>query len=251
MEIKTRGGKNFFRTIFPFILFGGKTINIVRLAILFLLVFLFSYSIAYSASSYYVDNSVGSSGDGSISSPWKNLSNINWTTISGASKPCTIYVSGGSSGQTYSEQLAIGASGSSAGNEIIIKRPTSVEWPGHNGIVYVRTTSSDAINFGSRQWVIIDGIDFSASSASGTVINTNNVTIQNCTSTNNGGFSIAGYNSDNVLISANNLGPNNGTTGNDAMQVGPATNWTIEKNLFSADGQRLEHILTVSKLVEQ
>jgi hypothetical protein len=139
---------------------GGdrKIKNLLGFAILLLSVFLIGCSIAYSASFYYVDKSVASSGNGTQSSPWKNLANINWSTINGASKPCTIYVSGGAISQTYAENWAVGASGIGVGNEVIIKRPTSAEWPGHGGVVYIPSPSS-SFDIGGVHYVIIDGFD--------------------------------------------------------------------------------------------
>ena len=107
----------------------------IKRSMLFVFVILLASS-AFAASSYYVDNSIAASGNGSQRSPWKNLSDINWITIKGASKPCMIYLSGGATTQTYGA-LNVNASGTSRGNEIIIKRPTSAEWPGHSGMVYI------------------------------------------------------------------------------------------------------------------
>ncbi|HZH27651.1 MAG TPA: choice-of-anchor Q domain-containing protein [Azospirillaceae bacterium] len=80
---------------------------------------------------YYVNNAVSSSGNGtSWSSAWKSFANIPWSSV----KPGdTIYVSGGSSGRTYTETLNVGASGA-AGAPITIAKSTE---PGHNGPVVI------------------------------------------------------------------------------------------------------------------
>jgi hypothetical protein len=82
-------------------------------------------------STFYVDNTVSSSGNGSSwSSAWKHFSDINWASI----KPGdTVYISGGSSSQTYDETFTVGASGS-AGKPITI---TAGVDPGHNGTVVI------------------------------------------------------------------------------------------------------------------
>lgn len=78
---------------------------------------------------YYVDNTVGSNGDGSSwDSAWNSLSSINWSVT----KPGdTVYISGGDTGQTYNEALTVGASGSASG-KIAITKGTD---PGHDGDV--------------------------------------------------------------------------------------------------------------------
>lgn len=227
-------GKDFFGTIFPFISPDKKLNKIFRFAFLSLLVALFSYSTAYTASFFYVDNSVASNGNGSPSSPWKNLSNISWSTISSASKPCTIYISGGATSQTYNEQLSIGASGSGIGSEVIVKRPTSTEWPDHSGTVYIRKANGDGTYICGRHYVIIDGLDsrITAGQGSGFGIcpSSSYITIRNCVSDNNTSMSIGGGGSY-ITIQNCKLGPNDLNTGNDTIQYN-GDNWTIEYNIL-------------------
>lgn len=196
------------------------------------------------ASSYYVDNSVGSSGSGSSGSPWKNLSNINWSTISSASKPCTIYISGGATSQTYNEQLTVGASGSSSTwpydgtptGEIIIKRPSSSEWSGHSGIVYIRNNTDNwGIDVSNQSNIIFDGLDFSqtytASHNAGLFgYPADHIVVRNCTTKDNSGAGIAIIGSY-ITIQNNILGPNLVANGDDDM--GPnGSHYMVENNYF-------------------
>lgn len=265
MEMKTLEGKDFFRIIFSFILFRGKMINILRFAISFLLVFLFSYAIAYSASSYYVDNSVGSSGNGSQGSPWKQFSNINWTTIGSASKPCTIYVSGGATSQTYTvaAEYMIAASGTGVDSEVIIKRPTSAEWSGHSGTVVISGGSGGrTFNITSHDYIIIDGLDFNPGNI--WLGNCNYVIIRNCLIRNwtavmgaDGGIttlSSTGSPSRYVTIQNNQIGPPARDAQQDPIILGWNDHWIIEKNIFEyrydmtsgshADGIHMQDVAT-------
>ncbi|MFH1510261.1 MAG: right-handed parallel beta-helix repeat-containing protein [Candidatus Woesearchaeota archaeon] len=200
-----------------------------RIIILFLVLVLFACCVH--AADYYVDGSVGSSGNGGINSPWKSLSNIDWNAISNAPKPCAVYISGGTTSQTYGA-LNIGASGASSGKEIIIKRPASAEWPGHDGNVLIRATSSDAVDFNGHSWIVLDGLDFSSSGGSGVIISSNNIVIRNCVTKNNRGFGIGAYRSNNVLVQNCVVGPNSVSGGDDPFQLGPASDWTIEKSVI-------------------
>ena len=222
---------------------NNKNRNICRFAILFLLAFLFSFSTAYSASSYYVDNGVGSSGNGSQASPWKQFSNINWTTIANASKPCTIYVSGGASGQTYSvvAEYMIAASGSGVGSEVIVKRATEAEWPGHGGPVVIQGgTGGRTFNITSRNYIIIDGFDFNPGNI--WLESCNYVIIRNCNIHNwtasqgaDGGITTlasTGSPSRYVTIQNNHIGPPGKDAQQDPIILGWNDHWIIEKNIF-------------------
>jgi hypothetical protein len=81
---------------------------------------------------WYVDNSVGSSGSGSSASPWKDFTNIVWGG-SGVLPGDTIYISGGSTSQTYTSQI-VPTAGGSTGNPITITADTRT---GHNGQVII------------------------------------------------------------------------------------------------------------------
>jgi len=145
------------------------------------------------ASDWYVDNSVGSSGDGSSGSPWQNLSDIQWGTSCPESKVCpgdTVNISGGAVSQTYNEGLTIGTSGT-AGNIITIK---VWDTAGKNGKVIITNTSGYGIvqyksyitisgNIGGNRNIQItgcnkSGIDFGA--------NTQNAVVEYLEIDNNG-----------------------------------------------------------------
>src|SRR4051812_37049486 len=80
---------------------------------------------------FYVDNTIAASGNGgSWQSAWRTFADINW----GVFKPGdTLFISGGTTGQTYNETLSPAASGA-AGLPITI---TAGIDPGHNGTVII------------------------------------------------------------------------------------------------------------------
>lgn len=81
--------------------------------------------------SYYVDNAVATSGNGtSWATAWKNFTNINWTTIQPGD---TLYISGGSTSKTYSEVMWL-TKGGSAGLPITISGGLDA---GHNGTAII------------------------------------------------------------------------------------------------------------------
>ena len=70
---------------------------------------------------WYVDNSLGSNGNGtSWATAWNSFANIVWGSVAAGD---TVLISGGAFGQTYNEALTIGASGS-AGRPIVIRGAT-------------------------------------------------------------------------------------------------------------------------------
>ena len=81
--------------------------------------------------SWYVDNAlVGGNNDGtSWTNAWRSFAAINWTTVQPGD---TIYISGGTSTQTYTDIVTIGKSGIS-GNPITIA--VDATNPSHNGTV--------------------------------------------------------------------------------------------------------------------
>src|SRR5437764_398510 len=102
---------------------------------------------------FYVDNVVSASGNGgSWSSAWKNFSDIGWSSL----KPGdTLYISGGSSGQTYNQTLNVGASGS-AGLPITITAGTDA---GHNGAVTIDGQNArDGVTVSSQNYLDIKNL---------------------------------------------------------------------------------------------
>jgi hypothetical protein len=84
-----------------------------------------------SAPSYYVDNSLTTNGNGlSWGTAWNSLAAVIWSQITPGS---VLYISGGTSGQTYSEVLSPAASGTS-GSPIVISGGVD---SGHNGPVII------------------------------------------------------------------------------------------------------------------
>ena len=111
----------------------GRASNLKRLGSALLTVFAMVVLITASASaqqaSWYVDNTVGSGGDGrSWTSAWNSFASINWSSVHAGD---TIYISGGANAQTYTETWSVGASGSSTAPITIAAGQDS----GHNGTV--------------------------------------------------------------------------------------------------------------------
>jgi hypothetical protein len=93
-----------------------------------------------SATNWYVDNAVASSGNGqSWSTAWKAFSNIVWSSVQPGD---TIYISGGAVGQTYYETLTPQNSGT-LGNYITITKGIDAE---HNGIVIIDGNNNSLVN---------------------------------------------------------------------------------------------------------
>lgn len=107
-----------------------------------------------SGRSWYVDNSVGSNGDGtSWGTAWNSLGNINWNSIAGGD---AIYISGGPNGQTYNETLTVGADGNQ-GAPILITGATDA---GHSGTVTIdaQATRSYCVAVGSHNWITVQNL---------------------------------------------------------------------------------------------
>src|SRR6266699_24767 len=81
--------------------------------------------------SWYVDNAASGANNGtSWASAWTSFSSIVWGS-SGVKAGDTLYISGGSSSQTYTSGLSVGASGTSASRITIAVGQDA----GHNGTV--------------------------------------------------------------------------------------------------------------------
>jgi len=84
-----------------------------------------------SAANHYVDKDASGANNGtSWNDAWQSFSSINWGSIQPGD---IVYISGGANSKTYSQQLTIGASGSSGNPILITKGITS----GHNGEVII------------------------------------------------------------------------------------------------------------------
>lgn len=122
---------------------------------------------------YYVSKSGNGSDGKSWANAWNELAKINWSVVQPGD---TILLDGGSQSMTYTTTLTIGKSGIQ-GAPITIKRATD---SGHSGTVilfggraaplpycgqpsytYRQASLADGIVFGSRSWIVIDGMSWS------------------------------------------------------------------------------------------
>ncbi len=130
-----------------------------------LIIVLVLFTSTAQAASWYVDNSVGSNGNGiSWATAWKNISNISWGSVNAGD---IVYISGGSSSQTYNEALGTLKSGN-VGNPITI---STGQEAGHNGTVIFN--GSGILNWLSGS--------FSNITITGNVGGANHMTVQNFT----------------------------------------------------------------------
>ncbi|MFA6076841.1 MAG: LamG-like jellyroll fold domain-containing protein [Candidatus Paceibacterota bacterium] len=109
---------------------------------------------------WYVDNAVASSGNGgSWGTAWKNLSNINWTSVKAGD---TIFISGGLSSKTYNEPLILTSKNGSVGQPITIRPGSASPSPGGHGgqVVITNTSSGNSSGYGIliyRSYIVVDG----------------------------------------------------------------------------------------------
>ncbi len=138
--------------------FGGQINNKseggmrrLKLPLLFVLMLV---CVPVMATTYYLDSSVSSSGNGgSWASAWKNFSDIK-----GLRPGDTVFISGGSSGQAYTTGNYLSPSGAS-GSPITYKVGQDA---GHNGIVTINYSGGSYFIYGSAsqgygQWNTWDG----------------------------------------------------------------------------------------------
>jgi Fibronectin type III domain/Right handed beta helix region len=187
-----------------------------------------------SAANFYVDNSVSASGNGSSwASAWKNFSNINWGSIHGGD---TLYISGGSTSQTYNETLTVGASGTS-GNPITITKGVDA---GHNGTVILdeQNTRWNGVYSTGKSWLTIQNLSvrnitdagISVRGIAGGVIVQNNNVYSGGSGTNNArGYDIR--DSSGVIV-RNNIyhTPQSTQAQTDGIWLSGNSNLTVENN---------------------
>jgi hypothetical protein len=102
------------------------------------------------AANWYVDSSASGGNGQSWGSAWKSFSSIQWGSISPGD---TVYISGGSNGKTYSQELSVKTSGTSSAPVTI----TGGKDSGHNGLV---TFTSNGIYVEARRYVTISKMKF-------------------------------------------------------------------------------------------
>jgi len=117
----------------------------------FIIFTLSSFSRPLNAANHYVDSAIRTSGDGtSWGRAWKFFSRINWGAVQAGD---TIYISGGSRSQTYTETLMVGISGT-LGRPIVL---TGGMEAGHNGSVIIdgRDILSYGVHLSNRNHVVV------------------------------------------------------------------------------------------------
>jgi len=113
------------------------------------------------ATDYYMDKSAtGNNSGSSWANAWQSFSDINWATIQPGD---IIWVSGGTSGKTYSEKLTIEKSGTS-GNPVFVKAATQ---SGHNGTVTIDGQNSRGGIRINADYVVVDGFTIQNANGSG------------------------------------------------------------------------------------
>ena len=116
---------------------------------------LFCQFLAFStqAANWYVDNAVTGANNGtSWANAWTDFSRISWGSVKAGD---IVYISGGTSSQTYNQTLTIGSSGTSA-NRITIKVGQDI---GHNGkvIIDAQNTRNVCVEMQGNDYVTISG----------------------------------------------------------------------------------------------
>ena len=143
--------------------------KILRLSKFPLFAILVLYPAFAIAEDYYIDNSVPSSGSGSLASPFKTIQE----GIDVISAGGTLWVRGSTSGRTYSESLSITTYGTGPS-------PISIKaYPGE--VVILTGTSGSRLSFYGDYW-IIDGliIDQAGLGKDAIKFNADHITIRNC-----------------------------------------------------------------------
>lgn len=125
----------------------------IRVIISILLLAIINPSVV-TATDHYLDGAVATSGDGlSWSTAWKTWANIVWSSVLPGD---TLYISGGSTSQTYLPTAEISPTSGTVGNHVVIRPGQDV---GHNGVVVIdgSNSSSHMFEVRNKDYITFDG----------------------------------------------------------------------------------------------
>jgi hypothetical protein len=183
-----------------------------------------AYQYVTASNTWYVDpTATGSNNGTSWANAWTSVTSINWTSVAAGD---TIYLSGGSTSQTYTNTLTVGKSGTAA-NPIKISAGQDA---GHNGTAIFdfnadgTASTRSAIDLNTRNYITIEG-SFSGS---------NHLQFQNIVNTVAGGNEDVSYgigsSGGNTGILIDHVAFNNVSNG---VKIASATGNTIQNSAFN------------------
>lgn len=135
------------------------------LGYIYFIILIILSSIQLFATNWYVDNTASGSNNGtSWTNAWQSLADINWASISAGDN---IYISGGSSGKVYAEQLAPECIGTAVNYISILPGKYSPSPSGHNGKVTIKYVLIDEYAGTIAKYVRIKGFEITGNDGGG------------------------------------------------------------------------------------
>jgi len=133
---------------------------------IYLLVYFLFFCTSVHTANHYVDKNANGNNNGtSWTNAWVSFSDINWDSVNAGD---TVWISGGSSGQTYTEQLNVQASGN-PNQDVVVRSGLSA---GHNGTVTVQRdnhSSGYGFNITNQKYVTLSNMTFTESRYGGLI----------------------------------------------------------------------------------
>lgn len=129
-----------------------------------MLIILMSYRL-FAQTNWYVDNTASGSNNGtSWTNAWTSLANINWSSIHAGDN---IYISGGTNGKVYNEQLAPQCIGTATNYISILPGKYSPSPLGHSGKVTIQYVLIDEYGGTIAKYVRIKGFEITGNDGGG------------------------------------------------------------------------------------